>query len=24
VHMSQEQFADLTVTARHGSFSTRH
>jgi Ala-tRNA(Pro) deacylase len=24
VHMSQEQFADLTVTALHGSFSTRH
>ncbi len=24
VHMSQEQFADLTATAQHGSFSTRH
>ena len=24
VHMSQAQFADLTSTARHGSFSTRH
>jgi Ala-tRNA(Pro) deacylase len=24
VHMSQEQFADLTATAQHGRFSTRH
>jgi Ala-tRNA(Pro) deacylase len=24
VHMSQEQFADLSATAQHGSFSTRH
>jgi Ala-tRNA(Pro) deacylase len=24
VHMSQEQFADLTSTAQHGRFSTRH
>lgn len=24
VHMSQQQFADLTATALHGRFSTRH